>query len=334
MIFRCCTALLMASTVFGQAKPAAQTAASDTNTPVITIKGLCAPATSKGKAAPCQTLVKRADFERIAKAVQPKMSPQWRRQFATSYARMMILSAQARRQNLQKDPRFVELTRLAQMQILQQLLGQKLQAESERVPEADIQKYFNDNQQTYEEAEFLRIYVPKLRSPEPGQASVPPPKAEDRQRDEALMKDTADALQKRAAAGEDFDKLQEEGFETARMQMTPPTVKVGKVTRAGLPATHVKAFDLKPGKVSPVFAEGNGYYIYKMLSSGLPPLKQVHDSIRTTLQGKRFQDSMQQAMKSATPEFDEKYFAVPTQKPQAAPVTPQPATPEKDRDDD
>ena len=143
------------------------------------------------------------------------------------------------------------------------------------------------------------------------------------------MKDTADALQKRAAAGEDFGKLQEEGFGAARAQMGTPNVKVGKVTRAGLPAMHVKAFDLKPGEVSPVFAEGNGYYIYKMLSRVLPPLKQVHDSIRTTLQGKRFQDSMQQAMKSAVPEFDEKYFAVSTQKPQAAPVAP-----EKDRDDD
>ena len=45
------------------------------------------------------------------------------------------------------------------------------------------------------------------------------------------MKTEAEALQKRAVAGEEFDKLQQEAFDFAGMKAKAPTTKMAKVRR-------------------------------------------------------------------------------------------------------
>jgi hypothetical protein len=59
----------------------------------------------------------------------------------------------------------------------------------------------------------------------------------------------AESLRARAAAGEDFAKLQKEAFEAAGMKMDSPTVTMPKVRRTGLPPAHAAVFDLKVGEV-------------------------------------------------------------------------------------
>ena len=68
---------------------------------------------------------------------------------------------------------------------------------------------------------------------------------------ERAMTKLAESLRARAAAGEDFVKLQKEAFDAAGMKIESPTVNLPSVRRTGLQAGHAAVFDLKPGEVSP-----------------------------------------------------------------------------------
>ena len=105
--------------------------------PVLTIKGFCADATLAGDA--CKTVLTRGQFEKLAEALQPGMSPAMRRQLATAYARMLAMSSAAEKRGLDKTPHFDEAMRFARMQILSQELSKTLQAESNNVNDQDIQ---------------------------------------------------------------------------------------------------------------------------------------------------------------------------------------------------
>jgi parvulin-like peptidyl-prolyl isomerase len=130
------------------------------------------------------------------------------------------------------------------------------------------------------------------------------------------MKAEADKLRARAAAGEDFSKLEAEAYQAAGFKTTPPQVKMTKVRRNALPPTQATVFDLKTGDVSPVITDMSGYYIYKVGEKDTIPLAQVHDEIFGSLKSQRLQDSMQAVQQSATPTLNDDYFG-------AGPATPQ-----------
>jgi parvulin-like peptidyl-prolyl isomerase len=49
-----------------------------------------------------------------------------------------------------------------------------------------------------------------------------------------------------------------------------------------LPASQVSVMDLKPGEVSAVLSDPNGYYIYKLRSKDMLSLNQARDEIKGT----------------------------------------------------
>src|SRR5271157_4736149 len=70
--------------------------------PVITLKGFCADATQQGDA--CKTVITRAQFETLAEALQPGMSPAMRRNLANGYSSLLRMSAAADKRGLDKGP--------------------------------------------------------------------------------------------------------------------------------------------------------------------------------------------------------------------------------------
>ena len=122
------------------------------------------------------------------------------------------------------------------------------------------------------------------------------------------MKKQAEALRARAAAGEDFAKLQDEAAAAAEFKGKPPT-QLGKVRRTSLPPDQAEVMDLKPGEISQLITTPNGYLIYKVGEKDTLPLDKVQDEIVSTLRSQRIQDSMQAIQQSATPELNDKYFA-------------------------
>ena len=59
------------------------------------------------------------------------------------------------------------------------------------------------------------------------------------------MKEEADKLQARAASGEDFNKLQQDGYDFAGMKIKPPTTHFANVAKTSVPPTEASIFDLK-----------------------------------------------------------------------------------------
>ena len=358
MRFQCLVCLLLAGLAYGQAAqpttpPAAgsladqSAAAADKapeikvgpDDPVITLKGFCADASQQGDA--CKTVITRAEFEKLANAVQPGMSPAIRRQVATNYSRLLRMSTEAEKRGLDKGPTFEEKMKLARMQILSGELNNALQEEARKITDGDIEDYYKKNAPTYEQATFMRIYVPRVKqivpavaTPKSGtkpgvkttektSAQQPPTEAQQKAAEEAMKKVAAD-LRARAVKGEDPDTLQKEAYVASGLPGNPPNTKMEKVRRTALPANHQTVMDLKTGEVSEVISDPNsGHYIYKLVSKETLSLDTVKPEIRNLISSQRNRDSMQGFQGNL--DLNDAYFG-PTRNP-AMPPPPRGAKP-------
>lgn len=325
--------LLLASIAVAQAAPPAPTAPAapqaepvapaapeskvGPNDAVLTVKGVCADSSKQGD--DCKTAINKEQFEKLADALQPNMPPALRRQLATAYARLLAMSAAAERRGLDKQPKFEEMLRFARMQILSQELSRALQEDAGNISDSDLESYYNKNSPAYEEATFVRIFVPanqQIANPKPNMKEEEI-EAQQKAGQEA-MKKVAAALRARAANGEDPDKLQKEAFVAAGLKGTPPNTKMEKVRRTTLPAAHVAVLELKPDQVSELISDPSGHYIYKLLSKQTLALDAVKQEIRNTLSAQRYRDSMQ-TFQAGNAELSDAYFG-PAPKPAMPPL--------------
>src|SRR3954468_19479070 len=118
-------------------KPEAKVSPSD---PVTTVKGTCADPAKKGES--CETIVTRGQFEKLAEALQPNMPPPIKLRRAETYSRLIGMSKEAEKRGLDKQPKFEASMDFARMQILSQQLTSSLQEDSQKVSDADIEKYY------------------------------------------------------------------------------------------------------------------------------------------------------------------------------------------------
>ncbi len=303
--------------------------------PVITIQGLCDnPPPDKTAGSNCKTVVTRAEFEKLVDAVAPTMAPSARRQLATSYANVLMMDHEAHKMGLDQGSRFETLMKAKRMEVMAQELGRTIQEKAAQVPDKDIEDYYHKNSVAYEEADLQRLYIPHTKQLEPPKEKLSDEDAKKRQQAaEEAMKKEAESLRARAAAGEDFAKLQDEAYAAAGIKAKPPSPGMGKVRRTSLPPDQASVMDLKPGEISQLISNPSAYFVYKVGEKDTLPLDKVREEIYRTLRQQRLQDSMQAIQQSATPTFDENYFAVPAEPaPQGTPnptggVKPQPKSP-------
>ncbi len=316
--------LLLATAALGQASspaPSLKARPSESNelipnsnvapdAPVITIQGLCEkPPNSNATPAECSTVITRTEFEKLINAVQPNMPPANRKAFATRYVTVLVLSEKAHEMGLDKGPEFDEQMYIARMQILARLAAGQMQHDAANVPDSQINDYYQQHQNDYKTVSFERIFVPKQKEDTAG-----PPKSASAKNDsnsEAEMKDEADKLRARAAAGEDPVKLQQEANDFAGNKTKVTNVKAEDVRKPNIPPTDAAIFDLKAGEVSPVFSDPTGYRIYKVEEIKALPLASVHEEIARALQGQNMKNAFDSLENSAKPTFDNAYFANP-----------------------
>jgi hypothetical protein len=314
--------------------------------PVITLKNLCADSTQQGDA--CKTVITRAQFEKIADALQPGMALAMRRQLATRYGWALKMSIAAEKRGLDKTPAFEEKVRSARIQILAQELINALREDSNKVTDADVEDYYKKNTPSYEQATFARIFVPRAKqippsvvTPKAGakagtgtaiktSGSQPPTAAQQKAAEEAMTR-VADDLRARAVKGEDFDKLQKEAYTAAGLTGNASSTKMEKVRSGTLPANHRAAMDLKPDEVSEVISDPNGpHYIYKLVSKETLALDAVKPEIRSLISSQRYRDSTQSFQKDI--DLNDAYFG-PSRNP-AMPPAPKGAKPPAQQDED
>jgi PPIC-type PPIASE domain len=331
-----------------QARPAGTTAQSPADTSasvpdsaaVITVNGVCSPeprtTAAKGtttkpslterpsgaSAADCKTVVTKAEFERLVKGAMPaaNVNPQTKKQLANLLPRLMALSNDAKKKGLDKTPQFEEMMKVVRMQMLARELDRSVQEEAAKVPDQDIEMYYQKNSPEFEQFSLERLFVPRTKvdnepkeseadklSEEQEKAKQAAEKAKQEEEQQAMSK-LADDLRARAAAGEDFETLQKEAFTAAGMKIESPTVKLPGIRRNGLPTAHAAVFDLKPGDVSQVLSDNGGHYIYKMESKTELPLEQVKNEIHSKLQSQRYRETMDKLNASYHAEMNEAYF--------------------------
>jgi hypothetical protein len=230
------------------------------------------------------------------------------------------------------------------MQVLSNELQRKLQEESADISEADLEKYYKDNPDAFEQYNVDRIFVPRAKQVEAEadddekneKLTAQQKKAKEdaeqskKQDNEKAMSQLAEKLRTRAAAGEDIAKLQKEAFEAAGMKIEAPTVNLPSVRRTGLPQAHTVVFDLKPGEVSQVISDAGGHYIYKMNSKTAMPLDQAKTEIKGRLQNDRMREKTEKLNASFSSVSNEAYFGPggvgPTPPPRMPMPRPRPGT--------
>lgn len=343
------------------APPTQESTAADVapTAPVITIEGVCPPqrkttaasataktgvasktaTASKTSAADCKTVITKAEFEKIISALSPTnpLTPPQRRQLANNLGRFISMSDAAKKRGLDQTPQYKETVKFLQMQILSRELTQSIQEEAAKVPQDEIEKYYKDHLQNFQQFSLDRLFVPRTKQIEPAakedekdeKAEKLSEEAQKEKAEEAVkaMAELADSLRARAAAGEDLVKLQKEAFEAAGMKVESPTVNIPAVRRSGLSQAHAAVFDLKPGEVSQVISDAGGHYIYKMKSEEQLPLDKVENEIRNTLQSERMRAMMDKVTNSFKVETNEAYFGAggPGMAPPQRMMSPRPA---------
>lgn len=277
--------------------------------PVITIHKFCSDPPQPEN---CSTVVTRAQFEKLAEALQPGMSVSLKLNVANAYARNLAMSAAAEKRGLDKTSAFEEEMRFAHMQLLAQDLTRALRAEADNISDADFADYYQKTQASLEEATVARIFVPRAKQSEQDPQS--------HRAGEDPMAKFAAGLRERAIAGEDPDSLQIEAYTAAGFDRTTPSTKMENVRRSALPPRHESVFELKPGDVSEVFSDpGGARFIYKMISKRSPTLEEARPELRSAISSERFRASMKPFENNAV--FSDAYFNPPakpgaeTQKP-------------------
>jgi len=301
----------------GAKLPAASLSPVGPDDAVITIKGLCTPSVARpGNSADpsCETVITRGSFERLADAIQPNMTATSKRQLATSYPRILVMSSEAEQRGLDKNERVQELLAYSRAQILSQELYRNIQKQAAETSQHDIDDYYREHALSFQRATLERILVPVTKEPVPSAAdkaalSGPQDEKAKQENREAMVKE-AEQLRERAVAGEDFAKLQKAAYDAARVDAPIPRTKLNW-RRGSLPASHLSVMDLKIGEISAVISDSTGHYIYKIDAKEIEPEAEATAEIRTILQKQRTKAMMDKLQAAASPELNQSYFGAP-----------------------
>jgi hypothetical protein len=335
---------------------------------VITIKGVCAAtpktaavsktaagktAAAAKKPADCETVITRAQFEKLAKALQQGPNPlnaQQKRQLASQLPGVIAMSEAAKKKGLDKSEGYVETLKFVKMRILAQRLQDSVREEADKIPPEKIAAYYKDNPEAYEQFSLDRLFVPKNKQPSAEDKEEAKEEAKEKESEkmteeqqkakeaaekakqekgEQELNALADSLRARAAAGEDFVKLQKEAFEAAGTKVDNPTINLPTVRRTGLPQGHTAVFDLKVGEVTAVISDNGGHYVYKVVSKEVLPLDKVNEEIHNKLKAERLKETMDSYNNSYQTVTNEAYFGpAPPPGPARRPRMTPPAAPQ------
>ena len=280
---------------------------------VITVQGLCEkPGGSSATPADCRTIITRAEFEKIVNAVQPNMPPAAKKQFVTRYVAALYLAEKAHELGLDQGPDFDQKMHIARLQVLAQMGGDRMHQEVVKVTDGEIETYYHDHIADYKTISYDRLYIPRQKQVDPAtQKPGDPDVQKKREESEAEMKAEADKLRARAAAGEDFAKLQQEAYDLGGYtQVKASNPRVEKARKASVPPSDAAIFELKVGEVSQVFAGPSGFVVYKILATEDMMVASVHDEISRKLGADREKTQIESWQNST--KLDETYFATPT----------------------
>jgi hypothetical protein len=304
---------------------------------VITVHGVCAPgAASKSTAAPdpasCTWTVTKLEFEKVIgflNANNSRLTPPQRRQIAQGYVAMLTYADAARKDGMESDPKFLELMEFLRLRTLAESYKRAQQEKFGTPPPEEIEAYYKQNLDKFEDVKVRRIFIPKNNPSAP----QPNPEANDakavQERDAAFAKkseNVAKDIRERATKGEDPAALAKEAYATLSITSAPASTDPFSYRKGTIPAQDEQEFlSAGPGSVSTVQIEPSGYLIYKLESKDPRPFDQVKAQISSTLSRQALEEKTNEVMSGVQSELNDQYFGPPpAAQPPNAPVAPQP----------
>lgn len=273
------------------------------NAAVLTFEGPCEQLRKGARQSNCKSVVTRGEIDSVINLVEPNASPAARRQFAVNYARLVTASEAAKRRHLETDPAVAKQIliqqKLVSMQVLANTFYRQIEAEASNVPNSEIEKYYSGHQVDFERGEVRRLVVPKQLSTA-GTLTL----------DASNLKTKAEELRTRAAAGEDFDKLQQAAYEDLGIKSTISTTKLSMARRTSLPVGENIVFDLDPGQVTQVLDTPNAFVILKLETKKMLSPEEAAPEIVPFLQRERAKQVIRSAADSGKAQFDLQYFGL------------------------
>jgi hypothetical protein len=248
----------------------------------------------------------REQLERSLNAFAPGTQPGDRGRTAVQYVRSLAFSSLAEQQGLDKNPELAKeieaQMKVARMRILANVYLQNLQRQRMIVTPEEVQKYYDEHHQDYEQAELRRLAVP-ISAPSPSGKPL----------DRAAVRSELEELRKRAVAGEDLNVLQQDAYKDLQIQAAPPPVNALTVRRINLQGEEAKAFDLNAGDVSAVIDAPAAVVIIKLGQKELLPVGSVRQEIQTALTGERMQTALSKLSGTINAKFDLDYLGLSSQ---------------------
>jgi len=259
------------------------------------------PTAAAGSDGKCVTVITRAQFEKLTNALKPQMSPALKKQVATYYPQMLFSAQRIEELGLDKDPSFETKLGFGYLQVLHKSFTQYVQDNARNLSDADVEKYYKEHPETFEQVDLLRLLIPDAKRKASDATSDTGPVA-------PTVKLVAQRIYREAVAGGNFETLQARAYKAVGDASDPPDVALGKVTRAEIPvAVHSVVFALRPGEVSKPTLGAEGLFIFKVRSKSVIPLSNA----KGVIQKIRTKEAMDGLKNSIHPQLNEAYFTKP-----------------------
>ena len=289
-------------------------------------------ASSGSSSGGCKTLITRAEFEKLMKAVAPGAPPQAWRQIATRYVQFLTQANEAVKLGIDKEPEFPEQLAIVRLQFLAQSAERKLQAQATNVSEAEQKTYYDQNPSAFEQITLTRLYVPATpaggkpangpANPAADKQAIAPGNAPDSKPETAApdTKAIADNARQQLLIGGDPEKIEKGVYEQLKNTNPAPSTKFGDRRRgaSGLPAAQEeKLFAMKDGDISDVVSDpSGGYVVYRVEEKKELPFDKVKEEIKQRIARQRITDTNQQIQSASKADYNDSYFG-----PEAPPRT-------------
>jgi parvulin-like peptidyl-prolyl isomerase len=241
-----------------------------------------------------------------------------KRQFAESLAQLVILSGEAEKRNLDKEPKVQEQIKFQRENLLAQAMFEDLQ-NGIKVDDAAVATFYDAHKNEYESVKAKHILIRVKGAPMPGAEGKPELTDE-----QALAK--AQEIRKKLVAGGDFAAIAK-----AESDDTGSAAKggdLGEPFRRGMmvPPFETAAFALKIGDISEPVKTPFGYHIIVVEEHKLKTLADVKPDIEKNLRPEMARKAVQDMRDKSNVQIDDEYFGPAAPAP-AAPGAP-PATPQ------
>jgi peptidyl-prolyl cis-trans isomerase C len=240
-----------------------------------------------------------------------------KRQFAESLAQLVILSGEAEKRNLDKDPKVQEQIKFQRENLLAQAMFEDLQ-NGIKVDDAAVATFYDAHKNEYESVKAKHILIRVKGAPMPGAEGKP-----ELTEEQALAK--AQEIRKKLVAGGDFAAIAKtDSDDTGSAQQGGD---LGEFRHGMMvPPFETAAFALKIGEISEPVKSPFGYHIIVVQEHKLKTLADMKPEIEKNLRPEMARKAVQDLREKSDVQIDDEFFG-PAQPTPPAPGAP-PATPQ------